>query len=69
MNEMQQARIDTILELEQALVKSVVDIMKIHGNDPTAVSIILAAYAGSIKKIDTCIPSFSNSMIEMLKGS
>ena len=69
MNEMQQARIDTILELEQALVKAVVDIMKIHGNDPTAVAIILAAYAGSIKRIDTFIPSFSNSMIEMLKGS
>ena len=69
MNEMLQARIDTILELEQALVKTVVDIMNVHGNDPTSVAIILAGYAGSIKRIDTGIPSFSNSMIEMLKGS
>ena len=69
MNEMQQVRIDTILELEQALVKAVVDTMKIHGNDPTAVAIILAAYIGSIKRIDTVIPIFYDSMIEMLKGS
>ena len=67
MNELDMTRVETIVELNDAFNKAIVDITKMHGDDPRLPHMIASAYTMSINQIDKLSPGFTGFMIKMLE--
>lgn len=67
MDELFQARIDTVTELSEEYLNATARILKIHGSDPLQAQIVTAALTRVILTLDKITPGFSEVMIEMIK--
>lgn len=67
MNELEMARIETIMELSDAFIKTTSDIATTYGDDPELAAILAAAYTMSIKRIEIVCPGFSNYVCTLLE--
>ena len=68
MNEIQQARVDTIVELSNALLRTTADSIKLHGDDPELDSVLTSAYTLTIRQLNNIAPGFREFMIHMLEA-
>ena len=67
MDEITKARVETIVELSDAIIADTLKTVKRHGdNDPHMGHIALSAYTMAINRIDSVSPGFKNLMIKML---
>lgn len=66
MNELDMARVETVMELNNEFVTAIKKIVKSHGDDPRLAHIIASAYTMSINQIDSLSPGFNKFMIAML---
>jgi hypothetical protein len=58
---------ETIIELRDAYIKSLLDIMKTHGDDPTGIAIITASVVMFVEDLNTHLhPNFSLVVAEQL---
>lgn len=68
MNELEYARIETIIEMHKELLKATHKIGMNHGeNDPEIDAIIAASYTAAIKSLQKVYPGFIEFMILMLE--
>lgn len=67
MDELFQARIDTVTELSEEYLNATARILKIHGSDLLQAQIVTAALTRVILTLDKITPGFSEVMIEMIK--
>ena len=67
MNELDMARVEMVIELNNEFVIAIKKIVKTHGDDPRLAHIIASAFTMSIGQIDKLSPGFNDFMIVMLK--
>jgi hypothetical protein len=67
MNELDRARLDTILEINDGFMDYIMKITKTHGEDPELVAILASAFTLSINQIDKIAPGFVKYMVQMLE--
>jgi hypothetical protein len=68
MDELTQARVNTIVDISDALIEQTVNLIEIHGkNDPHNFHILASAYTMTINRIDKISPGFKQFMHQMLK--
>ena len=64
----EQTRAEVIVSINKGILKTILDEFKVHGDDPQALSIIVAALSMSIRDLDKALPGTKICLIEMLKG-
>ena len=63
MDDLHKTRIDTIIEMSDAIIQQTIQKIQIHGiNDPQSTHLLAAAYAMSINRIDSVSPGFKKFM-------
>lgn len=62
-----QARVDTVNELTDGLVRLAGDMLALHGKDEQAETIMMAAFAGAISEINRVSPKFSTGVAMLLE--
>lgn len=68
MDELMQARVNTIVEMSDSLIEQSVKAIEIHGgNDPHNFHILASAYTMTINRIDRISPGFKEFMYRMLQ--
>lgn len=68
MDELTQSRVDTIVEMSDALIEQTVKAIEVHGeNDPHNFHILASAYTMTINRIDRVNPGFKEFMYKMLE--
>ena len=68
MNELELARVETVIEMKNEILKAIHKVGMNHGeNDPEMDSIIASAYTMSITSINKIYPEFVEFMIQMLE--
>lgn len=69
MDYMTRARVETIVELSDSLLKEALDAIERHGeSDPHVEAILLSAFSMAIKELNKADPTFSSKMIKMLSN-
>jgi hypothetical protein len=68
MDELHQARLDTIVELSNALLKTTQEILLVHGNDPKLEALLSSGYTLAIRQLNKISPGFREYMIAMLEA-
>ena len=69
MNELEFARIETVVEMHHDLMKATQNVVLNHGeDDPEMDMIVASAYTMSIKSIEMIYPNFIEFMIRMLQS-
>jgi len=63
-----QTRAELIVAIHKGFLKVILDEFKVHGDDPQALSIIVAALSMSIRDLDKALPGTKICLMEMLKG-
>lgn len=67
MDEITKARVESIVELSDALINETLKCTDRHGfNDPYLAHITLSAYTMAINRIDSVAPGFRDHMVQML---
>jgi len=67
-NELELARVETVIEMKNEILKAIHKVGMNHGeNDPEMDSIIASAYTMSITSINKIYPEFVEFMIQMLE--
>jgi len=68
MDEIVKARVESVVELSDSIIKEVVKTTNLHGfSDPYLSHVIVAAIAMSIGRIDSVAPGFRKSILKMLE--
>jgi hypothetical protein len=67
MDDINRARLETVLELNNEFIKCIKDVLNRHGNDPELSSILAAAFTTSICQVDAVCEGFKKYMIFMLE--
>lgn len=61
---------ETIVEMRDSYIKSMIDIMKVHGDDPTGIAMISASVVMFIEELNKHLhPNFSLMVAEQLLSS
>ena len=61
---------ETIVEMRDSYLKSMIDIMKVHGNDPTGIAMISASIVLFVEDLNKHLhPNFSLMIAEQLLSS
>lgn len=63
-----QTRAELIVSINKGILKTIFDEFKVHGDDPHAQPIIVAALSMSIRDLDKALPGTKIYIMEMLKG-
>ena len=62
-----QIKAETILEMRDCYLKSMIDIMKVHGDDPTGIAMISASIVMFVEELNKHLhPNFSSMIAEQL---
>ena len=64
----EQTRAEAIVSINKGILKTILDELKVHGNDPHAQPMIVAAMSMSIRDLDKAFPGTKICLMEMLKG-
>jgi len=64
----EQTRAELIVAIHKGFLKVILEEFKVHGDDPQALSIIVAALSMSIRDLDKALPGTKVCLMEMLKG-
>lgn len=68
MDDLTKTRIDTIVQMSDAIIQQTIKEIEIHGmNDPHSIHILASAYTMSINRINSVCPGFKEFMRMMLK--
>lgn len=68
MDELNRARLESIVELSNDMLACIIDLAKTHGNDPMLTQIISSAITLTIRDLNKIAPGFTNHMKDMLEG-
>lgn len=63
----EQTRAELIVAIHKGFLKVILEEFKVHGDDPQALSIIVAALSMSIRDLDKALPGTKICIMEMLK--
>lgn len=67
MDELQRARLESIIELSNDMLACIIDQAKTHGDDPYLAQIIGSAMVLTIRDINKISPGFDNFMYRMME--
>jgi hypothetical protein len=68
MDELQRARVESIVELSNDLMEAIIKNAKFHGDDPHLTHIVSAALTLTIRDLDRLAPGFTELMYNMLSN-
>jgi len=66
MDELRQARVESIVELSNDLMQAIIKNAKFHGDDPHLTHIVSAAITLTIRDLDRLAPGFVELMYHMM---
>lgn len=66
MDELQRARVESIVELSNDLMQAIIKNAKFHGDDPHLTHIVSAAITLTIRDLDRLAPGFVELMYHMM---
>lgn len=64
----EQTRAEAIVSINKGILKTILDELKVHGDDPHAQPMIVAALSMSIRDLDKALPGTKIYLMEILKG-
>jgi len=67
MDELQRARVESIVELSNDLMEAIIKNAKFHGDDPHLTHIVSAAITLTIRDLNRLAPGFTELMYNMLE--
>jgi len=67
MDELHQARIESIIELSNDIMQAIIKNAKIHGDDPNLGHIVSSAITLAIRDLNRLAPGFTELMYRMLE--
>jgi hypothetical protein len=68
MDEVVKARVESVVELSDSIIKEIIKTTHIHGfNDPYLSHVVVAAVAMSIGRVDSVAPGFRKAILKMLE--